>query len=170
GVAAGLLMLDERDEHIVEYYAVSPLRKSGYLVYRLIVPVFVGSGMSLAFVVFSGISELTATGMLPLLLFVMEAPLFALFLVAFSANKVEGLALSKLITLTLLGPASAYFVAEPWQWLAGLLPTYWPSKLLLEQLSAEIGWQRQVLVFGAGLVVHSLLLYGLLRRFLNRIE
>ncbi|QTH45358.1 hypothetical protein J4772_13670 [Cohnella sp. LGH] len=170
GVAAGLLMLDERDEHIVDYYAVSPLRKSGYLAYRLIAPVFVGAGMSLAFVVVSGISELTGNRMLPLLLFVMEAPLFALFLVAFSANKVEGLALSKLITLTLLGPAGAYLVAEPWQWFAGLLPTYWPSKLFLEQVSAETDWQRQAIVFGAGIVVHSLLLYGLLKRFLNRVE
>ncbi|WP_372631908.1 hypothetical protein [Cohnella sp.] len=169
GVAAGLLMLDERDERIVDYYAVTPLRKSGYVVYRLVLPVLVCSVMSLLFVSFSGISGPPGGRTLPLLLFVIEAPLFALFLVAFAANKVEGLALSKLIALTLLGPASACYVAEPWQWVAGFLPTYWPAKLSFE-LAAGAGWQRQALLFGAGLAVRSLLLYGLLRRFFNRIE
>ncbi|ALS26400.1 hypothetical protein IJ21_09910 [Paenibacillus sp. 32O-W] len=169
GAATGLLMLDERDERIIDCYAVTPLRKRGYIVYRLILPVGICCGMSLLFVSASGISGLTVGQTLPLLLFVLEAPLFALFLVAFAANKVEGLALSKLISMTLLGPACAYFVAEPWQWLAGLLPTYWPSKLYLELAAADNGWQRQA-IFAIGLSVHLLLLYGLLRRFVNRME
>lgn len=41
GILAEFIILDERDDHLLEYYAITPLQKSGYLGYRLLMPVII---------------------------------------------------------------------------------------------------------------------------------
>ena len=38
GMLTGLLILDERDENVIAYYAVTPLMRKGYLLYRVTLP------------------------------------------------------------------------------------------------------------------------------------
>ncbi|MFS0727438.1 hypothetical protein [Paenibacillus sp. 1P07SE] len=169
-VAAGLMMLDERDERMIDYYMVTPLRKHGYLIYRLTLPVIIACAMTWQFAAFSGLTGLSGEQVIPIVLLALEAPLFALALVTFAADKVEGLALSKLITLTLLGPVVASFSPSTWQWLAWPLPTYWPARLYLDLTEAGSDWLRMLTIFGTGLVLHGLFIVFLWRRFSARLE
>ena len=89
------------------------------------------------------------------------APLFALILSTFAANKVEGLALMKGLSVFMLGPLAAYFIDSDLQLLLGVLPTYWPTKAFWVAGEGGNLWPY-VLV---GMVYHLLLLVWLLRRF-----
>lgn len=168
GTMAGLLMLDERDENMVVYFGVTPLARGGYFRYRLFLPsslTFLFTGL---FMPLSGVSGMRPESMYTVVILLLEAPLFALFLAAFASNKVEGLALSKASGLMFAGPVVAYFVPEPWTYLGVWIPTYWPAQSYLsggESLPlASIGW------FLGGVAYHVILLIWLLRRFTGRID
>ena len=169
-VAGGLMILDERDEHIIGYYMITPLQKRGYLIYRLTLPAVIACGMTLLFAAFSGLSELSGQQAIPLLLLVIEAPLFTLVLVTFAADKAEGLAMSKLITLTLLGPVAASFAPLSWQWMAWPIPTYWPARLYLDLTEPGSDWLRIMMIFAMGLALHGLFIAALWKRFSERME
>lgn len=131
GMMTGLLMLDERDENVISYYAVTPLMRRGYMLYRLILPSVLCILLSSSYLIFSGLSEIHLGMIFILLLLAIEASCFALFLAAFAANKVEGLALAKIGGLLIAGPAAAYFVPGAWQLLGAWIPTYWPAEAFL---------------------------------------
>lgn len=58
--------------------------------------------------------------LLTILLASIEAPIMTLFLSAYADNRVEGLALSKLMGFFLAAPVIAYFVEARWQYLIGI--------------------------------------------------
>ena len=104
----------------------------------------------------------------PLALFVVAlvaspvAPLYALFLAAFSSNKVQGFALMKAAGIINWPPVIAYFLPVVWQWPIGVVPTYWCAKLFWMLEAGEEGWWPYVVV---GLAYQALLVALLLRRF-----
>lgn len=168
GTMAGLLMLDERDENMISYYAATPLTRQGYLLYRLFLPSLLSLLMTALFFLLSGLTEAHLENMYTLLLLALEAPCLALFLAAFANNKVEGLALSKISGLLFAGPVVAAFVPVPWQYLGMWIPTFWPAKCYLLVLSSEP--VTALGAFGGGLAFHLLLLIGLTRTFIKRID
>ena len=90
------------------------------------------------------------------------APLYALFVAAFAANKVQGFALLKAVGVLTWPPVLAWFVTSDWQLAFGLDPLYWPLKLFWMLEDGEPGaW----LCFLAGMAYQSLLVAILLRRF-----
>ena len=163
GLLLGFLILDERDEEIIAYIAVTPLRKTGYLAYKLSVSV----GMSfLFFFATLYLTQLTtirfhyAVGLA--LLTALEAPIASLFLAAFAENKVEGLALSKVLGMMYLGPFAAYFVSSHWKYLAGILPPFWIAEVFFAARSGSAGYW---LYLGIGFFVHFAAIGLLLHRF-----
>ncbi|AYB44565.1 hypothetical protein [Paenibacillus lautus] len=166
GMLTGLLMLDERDENMIAYYAVTPLTSKGYLLYRLAFPILLCTVLSIAYLTLSNLSEVGVDSLFVILLLALEAPLFSLFLAAFSANKVEGLALSKIGGLFIAGPVVATFVPGVWQVLGAWLPTYWPAKVPLLMANNE---PFLALVFSwVGLFLHIVYLYFMVAVFNNR--
>ena len=165
GLLLGFLILDERDEEIIAFIAVTPLRKTGYLAYKLSVSV----GMSfLFFFATLYLTQLTtirfhyAVGLA--LLAALEAPIASLFLAAFAENKVEGLALSKVLGMMYLGPFVAYFVNSHWKYLAGVLPPFWIAEAFFAaQRHAASYW----LYLGIGFLIHLAAIGLLLRRFIR---
>jgi len=168
GMMTGLLMLDERDENVISYYAVTPLMRRGYMVYRLFLPSVVTILFSILFILLSGIFEIHLEVLYIMVLTALEAPCFALFLAAFAANKVEGLALSKIGGFFIAGPVVAYFVPGRWQLTGAWIPSYWPAKVYFEgEGSHDLGAGG---FFAAGLVVHIILLLLMVRVFLKRAD
>ena len=166
GMVVGFLLLDGRDDRTLTALQVTPLTLSGYLAYRLTMPMLVSVVMTLVVFPLAGLVRvslgplvLMALGSAPL------APLFALLLGAFAGNKVEGFALTKASGVLFAPPVLAYFVDPPWQWAFGLIPTYWPVKAFWVQQSGGLGFASFLLVGGA---YQALLLVPLLRRF-NRV-
>jgi len=171
GMVVGFMLLDERDDRTLAALQVTPLGLNGYLAYRVALPVVASVVTTVAAVPLVGLTPIAlgpllaiAVGAAPL------APLFALFLAAFAGNKVEGFALTKASGMLFVPPVIAYFVAPPWQWLFGVVPTYGPLKAFWTQQG--VGWAAgpspgagcYLVPLAIGLVLQAALLRWLLRR------
>ena len=80
---------------------------------------------------------------------------------------VDTVALTKALGVLLAAPLLAYFVPPPWQWLFGLVPLYWPAKLLWLLHAGQAGLWPVLLL---GLLYQGLVLAALLRRFNRRMH
>lgn len=151
GWVVGLLMLDERDEGVLAAIAVTPLRMSGFLTWRLAVPVGVSLVLSAAVLPLGGLLPLSpVVAWVAAVVAGLEAPLIALYLVAFASNKLEGLAYGKLGNLAMLGAFGAVLAPAAWQPLFAWLPPYWIARLLVLRDAGTF----PLLVLGA-LAVHG---------------
>ncbi|MFN8442179.1 MAG: hypothetical protein U0175_15465 [Caldilineaceae bacterium] len=163
GMVVGFLLLDQKDDRTLLAMRVTPLSLGNYLAYRLAMPMLVSAlvtwlALNLAQLALSHSWFLV----LCLLLSALIAPITALSLGTMAANKVQGFALAKALNIFMIAPVLAAFTPLPWQWLFGLLPTFWPARLLWalhfnEPLIAPI--------FIVGCAIEGLLLYWLIRRF-----
>lgn len=168
GVITGFMMLDERDESIISYYAVTPLTKKGYFKYRMAIPIASTMIFSTLLLMFSSIDSpnfIVILFLVPIL--GLESAIIALFQAAFAANKIEGLALSKGVGLVVFAPFIAYFLETPWQVFGSIIPTFWPAKLYLIGIDNIFTFLALWLI---GILYHLFLLQLLMRRFLNKID
>jgi fluoroquinolone transport system permease protein len=168
GTMTGLLMLDERDEQMISYYAVTPLMRKGYMQYRLVLPLLLAVPLSGIYLLFSGRFELQLGILAVLLLLALEAPCFTLFLAALAGNKVEGLALSKISGLLLAGTVVVYFAPGTWKLLGIWLPSYWTAQVFFDIETAGIATGS--VHFSIGLAYHLILLYVLVKVFEKRAD
>lgn len=163
GMAAGYLLLDDRDEDLLTYLDVTPLRRSGYLLFKTVAPVVVAlvyGGIVLAGVGLVHISFLRALGVL--LLAALEAPVVLFLMVAFAGNKVEGLAVGKALNMMSAAPFVVYFLPMPWSGLASIFPQAWVTRLVLAETP-----EQYLLAFSVGVAVH-LAWIGLAYRLFKR--
>ncbi len=166
GLVIGFLLLDEKDDDTLTALQITPLPMASYLVYRIALPLALSTVLMVVVVPLTGLSRL---GLGPLVVLAVAsaplAPLFALFIASFAANKVQGFALMKGLGGLLLVPNLAWFVSGGWQLAFGLVPTYWPVKLYWVLEAGEPGAWLYLVV---GWLYQLLLLAYLLRRF-NRV-
>jgi fluoroquinolone transport system permease protein len=137
---------------------VTPLSLGDYLRYRL-------SGLMVLSAVFGAImvplAGLTRTSPIQVVVTAVAAaplaPIYALFLGTFAANKVQGFALAKAAGVVFVPCVVSYFVTGPWQSAFGIVPHYWPLKVFwLFDEGAEgpalghaligVAWQAALLV------------------------
>lgn len=162
GIAIGFLLLDERDDRTLSALQVTPLSPGAYLVYRLALPVVVSFLSVLIVMPLMNIVVVDTWRLLPMMVMAaLEAPMFALLLATLAKNKVQGLAIMKAAGLTLIVPFVSWFVPTPWQWLLGIMPTFWPVKSYWLMANGETYWPFLLL----GIVYHAAVLYLLIRRF-----
>jgi fluoroquinolone transport system permease protein len=131
GYLFGFLLLDERDGHTLKAMLVTPLPLDTFILYRILVASLLAFVLAMATL---WIMNLMAFSLGEILLVAAVAGLFApvimMYLSTFAANKVEGFALIKILSVVSLIPAAAWFLPMPWQLLAGLYPPYWVSKAM----------------------------------------
>ncbi len=162
GLVIGLLLLDERDEGTMTALQVTPLPMRTYLGYRMLLPTLWSIVSVFIIVPLMGIGSpdplsLLAIGAVGSLL----APICALIFITFAANKVQGLALSKAISILMIGPFIGWFVPEPWQYLFGVFPSDRPMKASWVLGAGGNMWPW----LAGGVVVAALYIIPLLRRF-----
>jgi fluoroquinolone transport system permease protein len=170
GMVAGFVLLDERDENILAAVGVTPLSKTGFLFYKMASATVLSLLLSWTLVAALGLVPLRPLRLIvPAVVAAAEAPLLALFMGAFAANKVEGLVLAKASGLLFLAPLALLFVPPGWQWLAGVIPTYWVTRCFLT-LYGDRGVPGFWISAAVGLVYHAVLIVALARRFARRAE
>jgi fluoroquinolone transport system permease protein len=168
GWVIGFTLLDERDENILTAISVTPLSKTGYITYRLTMPVIMGCILCYITLLIAGLVPLSPVALLPVtLVSALGAPIAALFMVAFAGNKVEGLALSKAISLMYIGPLAVIFIQSNWQYLAGIMPTFWVSRAFVSGYS-NMG--EYWLAITGGVIVSCIFLGLFLKRFNARAD
>lgn len=137
GIMVGLLMLDEREDGIFAYYNVTPAGGIAYLVSRLGLPFCYSLVTTLIVVSFAMLGNLSYILMFaPAILSSCNGILMAMLLVSIASNKVEGLAVSKLTGLIILGLPIAWFASSYLRFIGYILPTYWVTDMLIQ---AEAG-------------------------------
>ena len=166
GMVVGFALLDQRDDHTLTALQVTALPLGVYLTYRLATPMVLSFAMALIALPLSGQANLNILELLIVSLAAAPlAPIVALFLGAYAANKVQGFALQKALSVLLIAPFIGNLFPMPWKLLAGLVPTYWPAALLWAlQAGTSYAW----VLLPVGLLYQVMLLMGLLRRF-NRV-
>ncbi|WP_335871391.1 hypothetical protein [Bacillus sp. 2205SS5-2] len=133
GTIMGFMLLEERDENLLLFYAVTPLQKRGYLLYRIMSPMILTLLLTLivlkiqSFVSFSWPSALMTAVLLAL-----QSVLFTLGMATLSASKVEGLAVSKMMNLLLFASLPSLLFEGKWTQFFALFPTYWPPTVFIE--------------------------------------
>jgi fluoroquinolone transport system permease protein len=153
GSVVGFLLLDQRDERTLDALLVTPLTLRNYLGFRLAMVLAPGVVLGSLATALAGLTETSALQIAVAgLVAAPLAPIYALLLGAFAANKVQGFALAKGIGIVLVPSVAAYFVAGPWQLAFGVIPHYWPMKVFwlfdagatgtaLASAAAGLAWQ-----------------------------
>lgn len=155
GFVVGFLLVEEREERILDAVAVTPLGNSGFLKHRLLLPAVVGAGAT-AFLgwVVGGLSPsaLAAVAVLG----GASASLVTMTMAAIASDRVQALAVSKLTGFLLVAAVAFQFVDGWWRVPLGVLPATWlvdaavspavvPSFLLGVATHAAVGlmlWRR----------------------------
>lgn len=169
GFVSGFFALEERDSGVLTALRLTPLTGRGYLLYRGVIVVVVSILGSLAVVPLLGLVAVPLPTLLPVAVVASLWGLVAgLILVSNASDTVEGVAISKLLGFLVMIPTVGIaFVPEPWQFLFGLFPAYWPQKALIVSLAGTASPWPSLL---AGVVTHTLGIAVLRRRFSKRVD
>ena len=160
GIIGGFLLLESRESGVTKALLVAPNPLSSY------VSVVCVTMFAIAFLMTLMTGALIDLGLpsWPALVTIAfaaasAAPMFALLIAAVANNKVQAFAYMKLLGLGPLMVIGAYFLPEPWQWLASIYPPFLASKAYW---MAEAGGAWSVLVLGG--LITSAIWFGVLRR------
>lgn len=130
---SAMVSLEEADEKTAAYLFITPLTKTGYLSARLGLPVVAAFFVTL---ILLPVFKLTALPSLTILLLTAGATLqgviVALLILTISSNKLEGVAVAKLATLTVFGAAVPFFIQSNVQYAISPLPAFGIGKAILE--------------------------------------
>ncbi len=137
GGVTGFSILEDRDEGILSAMAVTPIGRAGYLISRLLFPAVLAVAGALVVVPLAGLHRpdtvallLAAAAAAPL------APVSALLLATLATDKVEGLAVWKLVGFLFVGPLVLVLppAARPAGW---PLASYWATRVYLSGPAGE---------------------------------
>ena len=132
GMLGGLLILDEKDAGVVPFLRTSPGPRGWYLLRRCGTLLLI-HGIALVAMIF--IADLAHAApvvfILSLLVDAMILPLVFLTLGTFAQNKVQGLAMAKVLNFVVLPPLLMIALPPRFHWLLGVIPTAWGSLMRL---------------------------------------
>lgn len=164
GWVTGFLMLEDRDDGPLLAMETTPIGKTGFILYRVSVSVAVCFLVTLICI---EILLPTIGWMIRIYLAAMvglESTIVAFILLALARNKVEGLALSKLINIGSLIPLFA-IITSPWRFMAGLFPTFWIGEFFGMSLNSIAPLSAATI----GVVVHVIWIAALIVLIRGRI-
>ena len=114
---SAMISLEERDEKTAVYLFITPLRKTGYIIARFGVPSAIAF---LATIILLPVFKLTPLSPLTILLLAtggtLQGMIVALLVLTISSNKLEGMAVTKLSTLTIFGAVIPFFIKSDIQY------------------------------------------------------
>lgn len=171
GMVVGFLVLEDREEGVLDDLRRTPLTGRGYLRYRGTTAYLLAFGATLVVVPLFGLVAVS----LPLLVATaavagLVGPAVVFLFAALASDAIEGLALNKLLGLVvLLPPVGLALLPEPLEYVVGVVPLYWPAKALLAGVEGGSALEVTVLL-AVGVLALSLSLAVLVRRFERRVR
>ena len=169
GFVVGMFVLEDREQGVLAAYRTSPLSVRGYLLYRGATAYVLSVLATLPALVVIGLVEVPLAVLVgSAMVGALGGPIIAFVFATLASNSIEGIALSKLVNLIVLGPTVVVaLVPEPLQFVAGILPTYWPVKAVVAGVTGDPFWALFLL---GGLIVHLLGIAVLGRWFASRAD
>jgi fluoroquinolone transport system permease protein len=139
GMVYAFILLDENDAHILQVISITPAGKRDFLYMRLLIPAFLSFIMVLITIFLTDpvVSEGWLRTIFISLLLSTQSTFTFLFIGCLAANKVQGLALSKLYGIFLVAVPLGLLLHHPWNYLAFFSPLYWISWAWIVQSATE---------------------------------
>ncbi|WP_096440027.1 hypothetical protein [Alteribacter populi] len=167
GMVTGFLLLDEKDEGVFDYFAITPIQKEGFLAYRMSIPVLLAFVFTVTLsVMLVKVAQNTTLLLLSFIQTSLTGPLMTLYLASFAKNKVEGMAIAKVFSILMVAPVCTYLFSEWWVVFAYIVPITWSVELYYFSLIGNgygLIQQGEVLFIG-GLLVYFLWMFIIFRR------
>lgn len=133
---SAFLLLEERDEGIGAYYQITPAADHAYLTARIGIPMGWAFAVTIIITVIFQISGLSLMTILSSSLISALTGIFmAMMVVSIAGNRVEGLAVSKLMGVSFLGLLLVWFVPAPYSYFAAFLPSFWIGAIIIDGVS-----------------------------------
>ncbi|MCI5046617.1 MAG: hypothetical protein MRY59_03870 [Aquisalinus sp.] len=158
GWVTGMLLLEDRDDGPLLALEVTPLGKGGFILYRTLILVLIAFAATLFSLHFL-LPERTGLYIPLALLISLESVLISFALVALASNKVEGMALSKILNMLALAPLLALFDA-PLRYISAIVPGFWIGEILYQsnaQLSLPLFLMALAVHLGALFILYRVL-------------
>lgn len=139
GMVYAFILLDENDANILQVISVTPAGKRDFLYMRLMIPAFLSFIMVLITIFLTDpvINEGWLRSLFISLLLSTQSSFAFLFIGCLAANKVQGLALSKLYGIFLVAVPLGLLLHHPWNYFAFFSPLYWISWAWIIPSTAE---------------------------------
>jgi len=135
-----MVVLEEADERLISYLAVTPLGKAGYLFSRFGLTGIISLVFSLLVFALFHLAPMNIGLLIGLAISsAIQGIASALLIVTFSANKVEGMAVGKFTMLFTLGALAPFFISGKVQYIFSVLPSFWMAKAVKESDYMLIG-------------------------------
>lgn len=132
---SAMVSLEEMDEKTAVYLFITPLRKRGYIFARFAIPAVVAF---FATVILLPVFRLTDISLMSILLLAaggtLQGIIVALLILTVSSNRLEGMAVTKLSSLTVFGAVVPFFVKSDVQYITSWLPSFWIGKAVSENM------------------------------------
>jgi fluoroquinolone transport system permease protein len=170
GAVLALQLLDERDQNTLAALRVTPVPPITYPAYR--------AGVTIALTTFSVLASLAISGQVntqtlalsvPIALMAgLLAPVLGFVMSSLGRNKIEGLAVMRVVGLAVFTvPMIPFFMLDsPWQLAFGVLPPYWPVRAFWSAFDGGSFWPY----VAAGLLYNAALVVMLLRVVIRRLR
>lgn len=159
---SAFLLLEERDEGISSFYQITPAEGCSYLTARIGLPMI---WAFITTIIMTAIFKISSASFSALFLASLISSLtgiaLSMMIVSIAGNRVEGLALSKLMGMSFMGLILVWFIPSPYHYLIAFLPSFWIGKLLLDGTN--------FISFTLGLATCLLWTALFTKKFLNRI-
>ena len=166
GFITSFMILEEKDEHVLEVIRVLPISSSFFILYRLLFAAFFSAMSAFLMITLGGTAY---PGLFNAILLSLQyglvAPFITLIVGTFAQNKIEGMAYFKGINLLLILPVLSFFLTGFIKYLFAIIPVFWTYFLYDAALSnGKVGW-----VFAAGTGVYLIVLAFLFLQFRKRV-
>lgn len=137
GVVGGFLLLETRQARVLQALAVTPTPPLAHVATLAATLCATAVALVVAQATLIGLGPSTAAACGAGLLAGPAGLCLALITATAAKNTVEAFAVLKLVSLLGVASAASWFVPQPWQWLAAVLPPFWPCKLWWLALAGE---------------------------------
>jgi fluoroquinolone transport system permease protein len=166
GFIISFIILDEKDENVLQVIRVLPISPFYFILYRLFFATAFSTFGAFLMINFSGIAY---PGLLNSFLLSIQygltAPFITLIVTTYAKNKIEGMAFFKGVDLILLLPILSFFLGGNIKYIFFIIPAYWTYNLF----DASLSNGNTILFFFIGLAIYSIVIITLFFQFKKNI-
>lgn len=163
GWVTGFLLLEDRDDGPLMALDVTPMGKAGFFAYRAIVTAIITAAITILCLILLAPQTPLLVAAIIVVLIAIEAVCSAFILPAIARNKVEGLAVTKVINIAAIVPLLV-LLPSPLRYIGAIIPSYWIGDLLMDEATQYLSLNVKLAL---AIIVHVLVAL-LLYRFASR--
>jgi fluoroquinolone transport system permease protein len=166
GFITAFIMLEEKDENVLQAIRVLPISPEYFITYRLLFATCFSTFASFMMICFGGMAW---PGFLNSVLLAVHyglaAPFITLVVATYAKNKVEGLAFFKGLDLFIIMPILSFFFPGAWKYALSFIPMFWTYELY----DGALRGSNPLPIFAVGMLVYGFVLLILAKEFKRRV-